>query len=672
MNQFVSGITDYGERDWAKDVEFRWSQLRQINDHHADEKMGRRSKFADIEWDYREVMRYRIHFGNCLANLGNKETFPFLLLLKLIARELLGFEAQLDRAPRSVLNIVNASKELVTWMGRKGVLVSEVDGGYFGLPRDISTDDFAQFFSSLYDRKLHENTRLDKVRLLREWWHLSQQKDKLPEFLKLPSDPFCGMKLSDFQPEANADSPIENTDDEDSGWLPIPLEFAFPLAQKACEWLENYADPLITLHEILESGIRTNRRRVSFLKFKAACIERGIDWEELSSSLPSPIEHVIYGKPPKHHTRLITIEHGNDLNTLKHAAALIILFTTGMRVKELVELEVGCCYPDPYLEVEGLYRLRVTVKKTSDEYLKGKVIELPVPELTAKAIEVWEKVGDVRRRGNYLISPTHANEKADHVAEPVTGETIRNFLKRFSGFCEIDYVPHPHQFRKTIAGWFVMNSPVLGPLLLMRLFSHSSLAMTEKYLKNNPLIQEARQEMLTEQSLKIVKSIRQAAQNGKLAGAVGEKIANNLMNDPVFEGLTGDELGATLEEYLRERAKTGDLHFLLTPLAVCAFDPDDDDEKPCVRKLDQAMNPGEAAARKEALGNMPVTNKCVGVDCDHCVITQCQSDKIAQSMTFYRSLLNDSIKEDYAQNLHLIGEAREFVDKYESVLEQIS
>lgn len=671
MNQFVSGITDYGERDWAKDVEFRWSQLRQINDHHADEKMGRRSKFADTEWDYREVMRYRINFGNCLANLGNKETFPFSLLLKLIARELLGSEAQLDRAPRSVLNIIAASKELVTWMGRKGVLVSEVEGGYFGLPRDISTDEFAQFFRSLCERKLHDNTRLEKVRLLKEWWHLSQQKDKLPEFLKLPSDPFCGMKLSDFEPEANADTPIDNTDDEDSGWLPIPLETAFPLAQKACEWLEKYADPLITLHGILESQ-KNRAGAVARSKFEKACAEKNIDPESLSASLPSPISYRVEGGPGKQSTVLNHGGHANDINTLKQAATLIILFTTGMRVRELVELEVGCCYPDPFLEVDGLYRLRVTVKKTSAEYLKGKVIELPVPELTAKAIEVWEKIGDVRRRGNYLISPTHANEKSDHVSGPVTGETIRNFLKRFSGFCEIDYEPHPHQFRKTIAGWFVMNSPVLGPLLLMRLFSHSSLAMTEKYLKNNPLIQEARQEMLTEQSLKIVQSIRQSAQDGKLAGAVGEKIANNLMSDPIFEGLTGDDLGATLEEYLRERAKTGDLHFLLTPLAVCAFDPDDDDEKPCVKKLDQAMNPGEAAARKEALGNMPVTNKCVGVDCDHCVVTECQSDKIAQSLTFYRSLLNDSIKEDYAQNLHLIGEAREFVDKYESVLEQIS
>lgn len=670
MNQFVSQTGGSGEDALSSEVEFRWTQLRKVRDHHANEKMGDFSKFEDEEWDYRNVIDYRIVFSNCVRNLARKETFPFRLVIKLIARELLGAEAQIDRSPRSVLNIVNASKDLVTWMGNKGVLVSQSAGGYFGLPRDISTDEFAQFFTSLYDRKLHDNTRLDKVRLLSEWWHLSQN-DRLPEFLKLPEDPFCGHALGDFKPEVSVES-ADNDEDQDSGWLPIPLEIAFPLAKTACEWLEKYAEPLITLHEILESGIRTERRRISFSKFERACAEKNIDPEMLSESLPSPISSKTYGKPGKEHTQLVTIEHGREFDTLKYAATLIILFTTGMRVRELKELKVGCCYPDPYLDVDGLHRLRVTVKKTSAEYLKGKIIELPVPELTATAIKVWEKIGDVRRREDYLISPIHANEKQDHVTGPVTGETIRNFLKRFSNFCDIDYVPHPHQFRKTIAGWFVMNSPVLGPLLLMRLFSHSSLAMTEKYLRNNPLIQEARQEMLTEQSLKIVKSIRQSAQNGKLAGAVGEKISGNLLSDPVFEGLTGDELGATLEEYLSERARNGDLHFLLTPLAICAFDPDDDDDKPCVKKLDQAINPDEAAARKEALGSLPVTNKCIGIDCQHCVMTQSQSSKIEQSLSFYRSIIDGANKEDYAQNLHLIGDARSFVDKYESVLAKIS
>lgn len=652
-------------------VHARWMTLESVIECFGDDQVSLMSLFKHNIWDFRlEGLTYRIDF-NALVGTSGITCFPLIILLKIIAYSMLREQAIIDRAPRTIYNILYAAKPLIKYLVGKRCLVSKQYKGYFLLPGNLTADDFYDYLVEVNGSRLHQNTKLDRIRFLSEWWKVSGGEKQLPSFLRLTSDPFGGKKLSDFEDFGIERELVPDPEDEAAGWQAIPLEYAFPLATSAIDYIETYSHSLARYYEVVNEGIVREKAssivtRGSIMK---ACAAHGITFEELVEGLPFELKIVKYAPPSdptKFTYRFDRAEAERCLSFAKRAAVTIILFTTGMRNRELRGLEVGCCVPDPSMGVEGFYRLTVVVKKTSKEYYQGQVITIPVPRITYLAVKALERLGTLTRRERILVSPLQSNEKSDHVSSQLTSTSICNYIKSFARDAGIDYEPHPHQFRKTIAGWFVLNSPVLGPLLVMRLFSHTSISMTEMYLRNNPFIIEARQEMLVEQSLSVVKSISQSAQVGKLAGTTGERLKASLQTDPLFKGLTGDELGATLEEYLAERAQHGSMHFLLTPMAICVFDPTDESDKPCANTI-----PVTDVTWADA-GGLPIVNRCVGASCDHCLLTQCQAPAIEQSLSFYRELIEGAIKEDYAQNLHIMASAKEFVQSYTPVAEALA
>ncbi|WPN73654.1 site-specific integrase [Pseudomonas germanica] len=652
-----------------------WELLRYIESRWGDKKVSSLSTFSDNEWDLRkEGSPYRYNFDGIVGSDAMTH-YPMRMLLKSLAFSLLGHTAIIQRSPRTVYNILSAAKPLITWLVDLKCLAADAEGGYFKLPRDITLEEFSDFFKCVNSENIHQNSKWDRVRLLSEWWHLSGDEGVLPSFLKLACDPFDGKKLVDHGVSSDNDKP-EPKLEEESGWQPIPLEYAFPLANEAADYIERYAEPLIRYYMIVYEGVLANKNSNGATQgaVTAKCEERGLPLEMLATGLPFEFKFNKYVTPSdcSSYTYKLDVKLAEkSLAHMKRAAVTIVLFTTGMRSSEVSWLEVGCCVPDYSIGVENFYRMTVTVRKTSKEYQAGQIITIPVPYITYLAVRVLEKLGSLKRRGNYLVAPLQSNEKSDHVTGPVNVGSILNYVKGFAQEIGSAYIPHPQQFRKTIAGWFVLNSPVLGPLLVMRLFSHKSLAMTEMYLRNNPLIQEARQEMLAEQSLNLIHGISRSAQAGKLAGVSGERIKAGMLQDPLFEGITGDKLGTTIEEYLRERALHGSMHFLLTPLAVCMFDPEDEDEKPCTQLIAKSGGEGVQSFDSAAAGGLPIVNNCVGVKCDRCLITQCESKSLDQSLGFYSELIGGAVEEDYASNLHLMSSAQEFVHLYSPVLESV-
>lgn len=663
-----SHITDLMDFDLVGMWAFLDSELADLKNI----KVSQLSYFWQNTWDFRkEGLGYIINFESILGT-GERTHFPLLMLLKLMAFCLLGRYAITERSPRTIYNILTSAKGLVEWLVEKNCLVAQDAWGYFRLPGEIKREEFYEFLRGVNQSKQHNNTKWDRVRLLSEWWNLSQDEGMLPSFLRLESDPFDGKRLMDFKDfEVNEEY---SEPEEVTGWEAIPLEYAFPLASAALEYIEKYSEPLIRFHQVVYERIVKDKGGsiVSRGGVERVCAELGIDVEMLGQGLPFDMVFTRYASPsaPNKFTyRLERKEAERCLSHIKRAAITIIAFTTGLRSWEMRDLRVGCCVPDLTMGIEGFYRMTVTVRKTSAEYQQGQVISIPVPEATYQAVRVLEKLGTLKRREDYLLAPLQSNEKSDHVMGQLTGTSLVNYIKAFARDVGVKYEPHPHQFRKTIAGWFVMNSPVLGPLLVMRLFSHRSMSMTEMYLRNNPLIVEARQEILVEQSLKIVSTIGKSAQDGKLAGPAGERIKAGIKQDPLFEGITGDSLGTTMEEYLRERARHGSMHFVLTPLAICAFDPNDEDKKPCVELIPAVQL--EAVADQHHAGGLPFVSKCVGAKCDHCLITQCESKALELSMAFYKSLIDGAIDEDYANNLHIMASAREFVELYTPIIESL-
>lgn len=654
-----------------KTVLDRWEMLDWVVDSFGDDQVSLMSLFKHNVWDFRmEGLTYRIDF-NALVGASGVTHFPLIMLLKIIAYAMLREHAIIDRAPRTVYNILYGAKPLIRWLVEQRCLVAKHDEGHFLLPGNLTADDFYDYLVEVNSSKLHQNTKWDRIRLLEEWWKISGDEKQLLSFLRLTSDPFGGKKLSDFENFGVPRDLTPDPEDVPEGWEAIPLEYAFPLATSAIDYVEKYSESLTRFYRVVYEDIVGSKSRsvVSRRAVMESCTAHGITLEELAEGLPFELKiekYVMPSDPTSFIYRLNRREAEQCLSYAKRAAVTIILFTTGMRSRELRGLEVGCCVPDPSMGVEGFYRLTVVVKKTSKEYYQGQVISIPVPKITYLAVKTLEQLGTLTRRERILVSPLHSNEKSDHVSSQLTAMSISNYVKSFARDAGVDYEPHPHQFRKTIAGWFVMNSPVLGPLLVMRLFSHSSIAMTEMYLRNNPFIIEARQEMLVEQSLNVVKSISQSAQAGKLAGTTGERLKASLQTDPLFKGLTGDELGATLEEYLSERAQHGSMHFLLTPMAICVFDPSDATDKPCAKTI-----PVTDVTWADA-GGLPLVNSCVGAGCDHCLVTQCQAPAIEQSLSFYRELIEGAVEAEYAQNLHIMASAKEFVQSYTPIAEALA
>lgn len=672
IKQKVGSQDNYITFDREESYSSHWKELINIAEEHATIRVSELSLFDHDVWDFRkEGVPERVNFKAIIGN-GSLCVFPFLVLLKLLVYSLIGLYAVQDRSPRTVKNIVESSKQFVQWIAARGYLVSQKKRGYFKLPRDLNFSELSSFYSDLSLAKWHPNTKWDKIRLLSEWWKISNIEGGLPSFLKLDSDPLNGNKVSDLlgSPEADAE------DSEESGWLPIPLEHAFPLADAAAGYVEQFNESLAIYYNIVHETIlkKNSGSGISRGAFEKECALRGVAIEELEQGLPFKLEFLKYASPsyPKNFSYRLDRKRIEDyISNIKLAAIIIILFTTGLRSQELRGLLVGCCVKDYAIGVDEFYRMTLTIRKTSKEYIEGQIITIPVPKITFDAVRILERLGSVNRRGNILVAPLMANEKQDHVVDAVSTETINNYVKGFAKVAGVAYEPHPHQFRKTIAGWFVLNSPVLGPLLVMRLFSHRSIAMTEMYLRNNPMIQSARQEMLVEQTLKLVDGISRSAQQGKLAGNAGKKIEAAIVQNPLFQGLTGDDLGASMSEYLRERARFGSMHFLLTPLAICAFDPEDENIKPCAHVAGIGKEGHDKTEIDIFLKSLPIVSQCVGVKCDKCIVTDCKLNDLEQSLGFYSDVLRGAIEEDYAQSLHLISDAREFVKLYAPVIEKI-
>ncbi|MFG0528996.1 tyrosine-type recombinase/integrase [Pseudomonas sp. yb_2] len=667
----------------------RWKMLDLIAGKFAETQVSQLTKFVDNDWDFRKEGAKACLYLEKMVK-GNEETrFPILILLKILMLALSGLASVTDKSGGTIYNIMSSARDLITWLVSKGYLTSIHKGGYFKAPCDLLPEDFAEFIALVDSQDITRSYKFEKIRLLKEWWGLSRNEGVLPQFLKLSSNPFGEKNFGDFFVSTPFVSKIKfgllTHGDEESGWAPIPLDYAFPLADAAASYIENYGEGIIRFHQVVYEGVVAKKKSNSVTRaaLLEACAAQGITLEKLGEGLPFKLDLVDYSPPSNSKKNTVKLKREEAETCIKHmkrAAMIVILFVTGARSRELANLKVGCCQPDYSLGVENFYRLTVTIFKTSREYSKGQVLTIPVPEIAYKAVKVLEGLNSLTRLDDLLLAPMFKSERGRVAHDEVCTTTILNAVKKFASDIGLGYLPHPHQFRKTIAGWFVMNSPVLGPLLVMRLFSHKSLSMTEMYLRNNPLIREARQEMLAKQSLKVVSTIAAAVKNGKLAGPAGERFVQGVNEDPVFLGITGEELGATMEEYLRERVSQASMHFLLTPLSICVYNPSDESQRPCARLVNAQVTTPQIHIRHNSVDQvpvldmtdgLPVVDKCVGAQCGSCLITHCESQKLEQSLKFYEDLIAGAIQDDYSNNIYLMRDAQEFVRLYAPILEQI-
>lgn len=625
-----------GDSEWAIIQTLQAQYHDQPVKKTFNEEYQRECVFQEDTWDYSKEHKdwLKTSFSNTFPS--NHSATALELAVRILGYHLSRGHSKKEYSAKTVAGTLNDSKQVIRWLIEKNILVGS-PGDYLIPSSRLSVADFNLFFDEIGTYSL--TGFIGKTRFL-SIWHEMSKANRLPSFMSLPLDPFQGNSVKSTW---NARSHLREEKSEDEGsWDPIPLNYAFQIINEALKLIEDRHQEILDAYELLRLAQEIDSDRHTGLKTLLA------DRPEMKDKLPPGC--LVSGR--------LTIKPITDLLTeAQDAAIIIILSTTGLRNWEVRDLKVGCCKPDQ--TIRGAFRLAARVKKTSRERGNGKMVDLPIPETTANAIELLETMRF--HGGKYLIETTvRAKGK-----RPST-HFVDKRVKRFCTEKNIGYNPHPHQFRKTIAGWFGIHSK-FATLLVMRLFSHESAAMANRYLFNNPLIKEERVKILMEAFQSLIGPLKEALIDGKLKGPMGEQINNAIANHAYFEGLTGDELVQSLEKLLLERVESGQTYLLLTPLAVCTTNTNSNDLPPCA-----AITCSKGTCTiEEQIGRfnqtMPNPEKCQGAGCKRAIITPLTKDGVTRNLEFYQSLLFDS-KAEFAENILLMDKARTFVKNHEELV----
>jgi hypothetical protein len=225
---------------------------------------------------------------------------------------------------------------------------------------------------------------------------------------------------------------------------------------------------------------------------------------------------------------------------LRTACEVMILLVTGMRRIELANLKAGRARRVPGSSDE--YNLRFEVYKTSDSS-SGDPVTLPIPEIAFKAYKVLERVTAAARLAadsdNLYINILHRNY-ADfrHVND------MARQLVKFSDYLGLVEPIHPHQFRKSLAMFFIYHDP-RNLTILKRLFSHKSLAMTLKYIVQIPGMSEEIRKAVIDTHLDLLLDLMDAVNTGRIGGSAGIRFKQSVektgfiakLNDDGYESL---------------------------------------------------------------------------------------------------------------------------------------
>jgi integrase len=346
----------------------------------------------------------------------------------------------------------------------------------------------------------------------------------------------------------------------------IPDEILRPLVQASLEYVERFADYLLDTCEAVEdirnqnSGFeRRSRRRV---------LEH------------APAAYGLHGT--KFENGLSSVSHLNrELCYLQTACLTLIAFATGMRVSEILSLQVGCC------------EIQKEPGQADLVWLRGRVFKMQgVPEgrsakwlggpRCARAVRVLERLGDrVRRRvgANYLWMPIPAVKKP-RPKSPFVGESIRRRLKLFIAMLGLKdstgraFHIHPHMFRRTFAR-HVVRHDTTNLLALKEHFKHVSLSMTDYYVGSDPelwtLMVEEEDKLLFESFDAALRADQMAGPGGvRLKKKIDEAIeAGQLPRE--FRGEAGTHLR---KEMIRDLVESGQRVYPCAASNYCWFRPE--------------------------------------------------------------------------------------------------
>jgi integrase len=373
---------------------------------------------------------------------------------------------------------------------------------------------------------------------------LYRQRDKLAD--APPSDPLP------------TETTFEAAGLTGKGWIPfIPDAVAIDILSKALDWITHHPEPILAARETWHAA---------FAASKAA----GIAWRQSFKNALTALKHEGL-RGPKGEAINGTPVMRRLVAHLTEACFIVIAGLVGMRVSEILSMQVGCIERKPIGET-GVVQAYVVARmfKTVDDP-RGRIERWLAPEPVVRAVEILERLSlplrkASERRELFLVK----NRKSGDIIS-VTNIQISSRIRQFAAYVD---VPHhegkpwpfrPHQFRKTFAR-FIARRDRSQLMALADHFKHASIAMTAKgYVGNDFNLRDLiDQEGQTETALALGRILT----SDRLAGRMGERI---MAESAAFRGRAGEQVR---RDYIAFVLAETDLRVHACDYGWCVFQPE--------------------------------------------------------------------------------------------------
>jgi integrase len=341
------------------------------------------------------------------------------------------------------------------------------------------------------------------------------------------------------------------------GWIPyIPDAIAVDILTKALDWVTHHAAPILAARDMWHAEFEAS---------KAAGASKWLSSRRAQTMLRvkgllGPKGEAIDGARVMH--RFVT--------HLTEACFIVIVGFVGMRVSEILSMEVGCIEHKPIGETGDTQAYIVArMFKTVDD-TRGRVERWLAPEPVVRAVQILERLSlPMRkvsgRRDLFLAKDVHGK------IVPVTGADIGLRTRKFATYVG---VPHhdgkpwpfrPHQFRKTFAR-FVARRDRSQLMALSDHFKHASIAMTAKgYVGNHFDLKDL---IDHEGQVDTARALNCFLTSDRLGGRMGERI---VAENAAFRGRAGEQVRRDYIEFVL--AET-DLRIHTCDYGWCVFQPE--------------------------------------------------------------------------------------------------
>ncbi len=363
---------------------------------------------------------------------------------------------------------------------------------------------------------------------------------------------------------------------------------------------------------------------------------------------------------------------GNLFRTLFGACETLIFIPTGMRLSEFRNIS-GDRTPDKP-NSDGIYLYGNRIKKVKTGEMGYTDNEIPVPYPTWYAMTVLRDLAlDVggSKEGFWCLHPFSstmsvrlAKEKNDFrvvewYGKRASNSYVGNSLRAFASFIGCRTLPTSHQFRKTLASFFVSRTKQ-APILLCQLFGHKSIGMTLKYLEKSKLIRREIVSFVRNKYASSVAALATAFVKNTLGGPMKTVFEKTVGERDNFKGLTEVELARDLGTWLLSKIASNKFLITHTPTNICCRPKASKDLPPCHQGQCGKIDP-----------DYPIPGDCVGADCGWSIFTFYEADDLGKNLIYYQNLIATT-GPSALQGQRMMAFATQYVETYDPIHKQIT